>query len=547
MAKISLAELSRAVATKHHLSQREAERFITTFVDVANEALRYEKQLKVKGLGTFKVIDTKDRESVDVNSGERIVIEGRGKITFTPDSVMRDLVNKPFAQFQTVVLNDGVDFSDIDNATLPSEDALMSVSDTNASPASVSADTEQSSAASKLEVIEQPEQVAATEDNEPSMPVSKDDEQPEPAPEDSEHAEPVLKGNERPEAALKDDKHAEPILKDNEHPELASEDNEQFTPVLAPVEEATQVEFADVASDATNSQPVISISESDQQADDDLTPRAALVDFAETTPKNMNVVNENKKSYRRILWTLVSLLLIVGGTVMGDIFGKNSSSDYVSTLENEKIALLDSIARIKAQYSTSEALSAQEDRIEAEAAEAREDSIREKQLAEERVKEEARERARQEAATKARHDSLAKAYAMAKAKAEQEARIRVEARMKAKQKEEAAKAAAAKTAAAKAAQAKKKTESTQNAAASKMAQQYASSNAQVRLGAYNIVGLDQTVTVRKGQTLASISKAFFGPGMECYVQAFNGGITAVKEGMKLKIPKLQLKKKSSKK
>ena len=537
MAKISLVELSRAVATKHHLSQREAERFITTFVDVANEALRYEKQLKVKGLGTFKVIDTKDRESVDVNSGERIVIEGRGKITFTPDSVMRDLVNKPFAQFQTVVLNDGVDFSDIDNASLPSEDGLMSVSDTNSSSASVPADTEQSSAASKLEVIEQPEQVAVTEDCEPSMPVSKEDKQPEPAPEDSEHAKPVLQ----------DDKHAEPILKDNERPELASEDNEQFTPVIAPVEEAPQVEFADVASDATNSQPVISISESDQQADDDLTPRAALVDFAETTPKNMNVVNENKKSYRKILWTLVSLLLIVGGTVMGYLFGKNSSSDYVSTLENEKIALLDSIARIKAQYSTSEALSAQEDRIQAEAAEAREDSIREKQLAEERVKEEARERARQEAATKARHDSLAKAYAMAKAKAEQEARIRVEARMKAKQKEEAAKAAAAKTAAAKAAQAKKKTESTQNAAASKMAQQYASSNAQVRLGAYNIVGHDQTVTVRKGQTLASISKAFFGPGMECYVQAFNGGITEVKEGMKLKIPKLQLKKKSSKK
>ena len=114
MAKMAISELARAIAVRHGMTQKEAERFVNTFIDVVNDGLRNEKQLKIKGLGTFKVIDTKDRESVNVNTGERILIGGRGKITFTPDTVMRELVNKPFAQFQTVVLNDGVDFSDID-------------------------------------------------------------------------------------------------------------------------------------------------------------------------------------------------------------------------------------------------------------------------------------------------------------------------------------------------------------------------------------------------------------------------------------------------
>ena len=114
MAKMAILELARAIAVRHGMTQKEAERFVNTFIDVVNDGLRNEKQLKIKGLGTFKVIDTKDRESVNVNTGERILIGGRGKITFTPDTVMRELVNKPFAQFQTVVLNDGVDFSDID-------------------------------------------------------------------------------------------------------------------------------------------------------------------------------------------------------------------------------------------------------------------------------------------------------------------------------------------------------------------------------------------------------------------------------------------------
>ena len=106
MAKISVQDMARAIVGKYGLEQRDAEDFVSAFFDLINEGLHREKAVKVKGLGTFKVIDVRERESVNVNTGERVVIESHGKITFTPDSVMRDLVNKPFAQFETVVLND---------------------------------------------------------------------------------------------------------------------------------------------------------------------------------------------------------------------------------------------------------------------------------------------------------------------------------------------------------------------------------------------------------------------------------------------------------
>ena len=113
MGKFFIQDMARLVADKHGLSQQEAETFISTLFDVINEGLHGEKVVKVKGLGTFKVIDVRERESVNVNTGERVTIESHGKITFTPDPIMRDLVNKPFAQFDTVVLNDGVDLDEM--------------------------------------------------------------------------------------------------------------------------------------------------------------------------------------------------------------------------------------------------------------------------------------------------------------------------------------------------------------------------------------------------------------------------------------------------
>lgn len=115
MAKTALQLIADAVAKKHKITVKEAEKFVSSMFDVMNEGLKTDKLVKVKGLGTFKVQAVKPRESVNVNTGERVLIEGHDKVSFTPDTTMKELVNKPFALFETVVLNDGVDFADLES------------------------------------------------------------------------------------------------------------------------------------------------------------------------------------------------------------------------------------------------------------------------------------------------------------------------------------------------------------------------------------------------------------------------------------------------
>lgn len=123
MAKTALQLIADAVAKKHKITVKEAEKFVSAIFDVVNEGLKTDKLVKVKGLGTFKVQSVKPRESVNVNTGERVLIEGHEKVSFTPDATMKEFVNKPFAQFETVVLNDGVDFADIESKSNDEEKA----------------------------------------------------------------------------------------------------------------------------------------------------------------------------------------------------------------------------------------------------------------------------------------------------------------------------------------------------------------------------------------------------------------------------------------
>lgn len=110
MSKLNVFDLSGVLMSKNGLGDKESRRFVKAIFDVIQECLDEEKVVKVKGLGTFKIIEVDDRESINVNTGERVLIEGHSKLTFTPDSVMKEIVNKPFSQFETVILNDGVDF-----------------------------------------------------------------------------------------------------------------------------------------------------------------------------------------------------------------------------------------------------------------------------------------------------------------------------------------------------------------------------------------------------------------------------------------------------
>ena len=123
MAKTALQLIADAVAKKHKITVKEAEKFVSAIFDVVNEGLKTDKLVKVKGLGTFKVQAVKPRESVNVNTGERVLMEGHEKVSFTPDATMKELVNKPFALFETVVLNDGVDFADIESKSDDEEKA----------------------------------------------------------------------------------------------------------------------------------------------------------------------------------------------------------------------------------------------------------------------------------------------------------------------------------------------------------------------------------------------------------------------------------------
>lgn len=112
MEKINIVNLASVLAQKHNISNLDAKKFIDTFIEVIQEGINEDKLVKLKGLGTFKIIGVESRESVDVNTGNRVVIEGHDKLSFTPDTSMKELVNRPFSQFETVILNDGVTFED---------------------------------------------------------------------------------------------------------------------------------------------------------------------------------------------------------------------------------------------------------------------------------------------------------------------------------------------------------------------------------------------------------------------------------------------------
>lgn len=133
MGKISTQNLASVLVERWHIGKKEASQFVNELFFLIQKSLDEDKIVKVKGLGTFKIIDVDDRESVDVNTGDRVLIEGHGKITFTPDVLMKELVNKPFSQFETVVLKDGVDFNEAENTVQTEEPAIPDeIEDTSA-------------------------------------------------------------------------------------------------------------------------------------------------------------------------------------------------------------------------------------------------------------------------------------------------------------------------------------------------------------------------------------------------------------------------------
>lgn len=544
MAMVRISDIAAAIAAKHHISQREAERFLTKMVDVMNDALRYDKQLKIKGLGTFKVSAISARESVNIHTGERIVIEGREKITFTPEAIMRDWVNKPFAQFETVVVNDGVDFDDIDRKyqnDLTTEDNEP-IDD---APEDVAVEVPIAPVLDMPEAVE-PEAPAAVE---PAIEVVETSDNSENS-DDSENSE----NQETPEESA--------IPEEPASNEPAAE--AQVVPLVS------QVELADEEQETTNQNTNKENQEDMFETDDELEVKVdeygyPIVDREENKRLKEQLKNKTRL-VRALVAAIVALLLLGAGGFM-----------YMNNIIKEKNNRIDHlVAQIKEEHHARPAMAPpharpadvqpgrpprhamDNDRKNAEQAVA----DHERKVKEHEIALKAEELKHQEAIKKAQEARrIEEARQAAQIKKEMERRKAEEARQAAAKAAEAAKLAAAqkaaeaakqaaaqKAAVAKQAAAKKAADA---AAAKKTAATTSTANynddPRVRTGAYVITGVSETVTVREGQTLASISKAYLGPGMECYVEAINGGIKSVQAGQKIKIPALKVKQAAKKK
>lgn len=435
MSKVSIAELASVLMEKHGLKRTEAELFIRQFVGVINDGLKSDKSVKVKGLGTFKVQAVSARKSVDVNTGEAIVIEGRDKITFTADTVMRDLVNAPFAQFETVIVNDGVDFSEID--------AKHEIDNVETQESTPVADV-------KPKLVEEPTTAPVVE----SMPVV-------------DHT-PVVKPTEESVSIIEEkldstvEEKPESIMTDTQtevesQPQFIAEDT---PPVVVADDSVNAKEITSVNVEETTSK------EADETTNDD--------------------VDDKAKSYKNTIIILASslafvvVLAIVGFFYMFSQLEKRDNR--IEHLEAQTANMADRMMKTHVPMSA---------------------------------------KAEQKITPKP-------------TKAETEVNIITENEKKIEAAEKADKLKEEKVKEKKVVEEKKPTTISAPSAYD--------NDPRVRTGAYVITGIANTITVKTGQTMSSLSKTYLGPGMECYLEAVNGGNRELKAGEKIKIPALKTKK-----
>lgn len=476
MSKSNISRLAKSISSKHGLTQAEAERFISKMFEVANEGLHEDKLLKIKWLGTFKVTPVKDRESVDVNTGERIVIEGRDKISFTPDNILKEIVNKPFAQFETVVVNDGVDFSDIDEKfslqAVPAEPIAAEMPSTIGEQKTAEASIGQPESKSFDESKNTDEQKVADQPTAEVYP--------------SAEAQPMAgeqsMAGEQPMAG---ELQMQPLVGNTtgEQESLVNED------ILT--KESSLVKNASDNEAGTSNEAVAS-------------NNAAMSDGAVPSEEPAAEVGEEVHSHHLMIPKyLVAIVCLVFVILLGGMgwfafnFGKMQAQRDQLAMQLQTIKKPTPVAT-----KDSTQTSAEDSAALALKKKAQEDSIR---MAE-----------------------TSKAVEMAE-KTEQG---RVEGQ------------ALTNTSSSQIGTSSKEKGSSQakGTAPSDPRSSAYDADPRVRTGAYRIVGVAQIVTVKDGQSLASLSRLYLGPGMECYVEAVNGK-NEVKVGQKIKIPKLELKRK----
>lgn len=456
---IKITDLASVLEEQHQLSKSEAEFFIPLLVDVLTTGLKADKQVKIKGLGTFKVTSVNARESVDVNTGERIIIEGREKISFTPEPVLRDKVNSPFEQFETVTVSDDADFSEIDERYQQLE--------------------EQENADSSASV----EPVLPTEEKQVDV-EPQDNLQEKPLPDPS--PEPASNVNE--EVLVHND--AEP-LSDN-----LIEDGvrEQEVIEVMPIEETPEVDDQPIQEERNVTETTDNISQSPMTESEEK-ESLELAELNELNEKNQQLranLARTQRNQKMLIGAVCALLLVacLGGYYIGKQFAaRDNRIEHLMT----ELHAVKQAAQVKENEAGVQGESASENAaVDSEGQENTSAADRGDQSTEQSDNGGQDEKKEKDAAAKVASESA------------------------------------------------KRDQSHQNNQT--MASKY-DSDPRVRTGAYVITGVAQTVTVRKGQTLSSISKTYLGPGMECYMEAVNEK-KEVKEGDQVKIPALQLKKKS---
>ena len=248
MTKLDLKSIASALAAAHNITDEDAEKFLKVLFDVIMDALRHDGQVKVKGLGTFKLIDVPEREMVDVNTGERIMVDARQRVSFTPDAVLRDIVNKPFMFFDTVVLNDGVVFDD-ESETEPEDSDDEDEQEEDNSTENTSEDTE----------TEEEE----TADEESETENAEDERSEEPVEEETIETAEDTESSDNDEAAEEPAESEEPI----------AEETEEISETETPVEDNSSEESAETTDKAEPKTPE-KTEETEEKPKQDETPSA---------------------------------------------------------------------------------------------------------------------------------------------------------------------------------------------------------------------------------------------------------------------------------
>lgn len=539
MSKISLSDLVQRLAEKSGISQQDAELFIRKMFDVANEGLQSDKLVKMKWLGTFKVMAVKDRESVDVNTGERIIIEGRDKISFTPDNILKEIVNKPFAQFETVVVNDGVNFDEIDRKFENAEEVSSpeevfeskndsvseNVSDTVDSFVVAFGEQESLETSGVIDFLDEENDAPVSDEmivigEELPRENAAEPEEKKPEVSEPEKSEPATSESEEMESEVSAQNEVESVVSDEEKESILKEE----TPVAekVPSGEENSITETPIVEDALVEEKASSDEET--SSSDEVTDKRHIV-----LPRSLVVAAS------------VVFLAMIGG------FGWFAFNYGKMAAQRDHLALqLDNYQQVPTEKKASAKSAPTQEEILRK--KAMEDSVRMAQASEAVKKAENAEQNMDAApgnqsidakSAEAKKDLETKKLAEAKKLADAKRKVEAKKLAEAKKQQEAKKLA----------EAKKKEEVKKKEEARKQAEKHSAQasgkydqDARVRTGAYRIIGVSEVVTAREGQSIKSLSQKYLGPGMECYVEALNG-TSQLKPGQKVKIPKLELKKK----